>query len=1127
MNVFAEEIKQVSNDASTQQTGETQIVTGYDCSAYIDKNKNLWTWGDNNFGQLGRGDSEQHKEPAIIMKDVQQAALGEFFGAAVKMDGSLWTWGLDRGGCLGKGDSEAPTSSPQKIIGSGIKSVSLGIVNGAAVTETGDLLVWGSNGSFQLGDGDSSMTAVLKVWDKPQLLMSNVKATSISGETMAALKPDGSLWTWGNNVSGQLGYTLKDALISANPGMAMDNVKDICMGDGYGTALKKDGTVWTWGSNQNGQLGNGETEGNSAPKMIMEQCKKIGNSSAIDHSDNLWTWGSNTKGQIGDGTTEQRNIPVKVMDNVKTVTRSIKQSGGIKKDETIWMWGDNFENRLGDPEFNDDYSSVPHQIYIPPKTPPPPIEPEDDTDFEMKCLLLSKLTYKDLDDYVSTGQTIDAFAEKVEPVEKEWIFNNAIPSTVKYSALYKQYLKEWIVEATYQEDSGFYAAAFKNKETGQNVFAYRGSQDIWGAGKDDWREDFIYGLLNEETAQMGQAISSLQKHITKYGKDNLVLTGHSLGGGLAIIGSNAMNLKAIPFDSSPTLDVSYYRMWQYLSNSFKGIDQWTYQDHINEHDPIGLFESKYKNITVHENLDPNIISVLTVRGHDLKNLINFKNSQYRLSDIRRTSDFANKKSLRKVTSFQTLPIENLIMEYTKDLATGPAISTIVGKVPYKMMQIGNRLPKGTLVLGSSGLDQLNGSTIPIPHTEVIYGGDGNDELFGKLGDDFLIGGNGNDTLDGGNGKDTYVYWKDQGMDTIYDVSGNDSLEIYGYEKNDAIQIDTSSDPKFIVLKDNEGATVVKISKNRSFLPTNSFDVKMYGDAGEKSVRIQDWNDWSSNTRVRLACPIAVDIYDDSNNLCLTLEDGYEQNYHEDYGNFYVALDEETGEYIKELDFGKEGYSYKVRAIDKGNMDVDISEAMKDGSIKNYQTKDVPLQTGDVFKGTIIGQKPQLVDEKNNQAVKLNENTVIPVEKVVLEKEKLELLQGDSLTLSAKVMPQNATDQKIVWSSSDPLIAEVNEKGKIKAIKEGKVTINAETSDGQNFAVCQLNISVSQFKRGDVDADDAINASDGLMDLRHSVKEIELKDDAFTRGDVNWDQIINASDALQILRYSVKEITGFD
>lgn len=62
--------------------------------------------------------------------------------------------------------------------------------------------------------------------------------------------------------------------------------------------------------------------------------------------------------------------------------------------------------------------------------------------------------------------------------------------------------------------------------------------------------------------------------------------------------------------------------------------------------------------------------------------------------------------------------------------------------------------------------------------------------------------------------------------------------------------------------------------------------------------------------------------------------------------------------------------------------------------------------------------------------------------------------------------------------------------------------------------------------GDIVEDGEINASDALLCLRHSVKEIILTGNDFIRGDVNKDKVINAFDALQILRYLVKEINQF-
>ncbi|MDY0215175.1 MAG: calcium-binding protein, partial [Bacilli bacterium] len=59
--------------------------------------------------------------------------------------------------------------------------------------------------------------------------------------------------------------------------------------------------------------------------------------------------------------------------------------------------------------------------------------------------------------------------------------------------------------------------------------------------------------------------------------------------------------------------------------------------------------------------------------------------------------------------------------------------------------------------------------------DTLYGDGGNDELYAGQGNDTLLGGTGDDYLEGGEGNDTYIFGRGDGHDTIYDVSGTDSL----------------------------------------------------------------------------------------------------------------------------------------------------------------------------------------------------------------------------------------------------------------------------------------------------------------------------------------------------------------
>ena len=84
--------------------------------------------------------------------------------------------------------------------------------------------------------------------------------------------------------------------------------------------------------------------------------------------------------------------------------------------------------------------------------------------------------------------------------------------------------------------------------------------------------------------------------------------------------------------------------------------------------------------------------------------------------------------------------------------------------------------------------------------------------------------------------------------------------------------------------------------------------------------------------------------------------------------------------------------------------------------------------------------------------------VIHVESISLDKTELEMVTGDKTTLSASVLPADAENKSVTWSTSDESIASVNKNGKVSAISAGKVTITATTVDGGFTASCSVNVS---------------------------------------------------------------------
>ena len=85
------------------------------------------------------------------------------------------------------------------------------------------------------------------------------------------------------------------------------------------------------------------------------------------------------------------------------------------------------------------------------------------------------------------------------------------------------------------------------------------------------------------------------------------------------------------------------------------------------------------------------------------------------------------------------------------------------------------------------------------------------------------------------------------------------------------------------------------------------------------------------------------------------------------------------------------------------------------------------------------------------AVKVNP---IPVTSITLDKDSAEVLVGEQFTLTATILPENATDKTVVWSSSDPSVASV-EDGTVTALAVGDAVITA--SVGGFSATCKVNV----------------------------------------------------------------------
>jgi alpha-tubulin suppressor-like RCC1 family protein len=314
-----------TNRSSPVQVGAltdwAQVSAGsYNSCAAIKTNGTLWSWGYNSRGNLGLNDVTNRSSPVQVgaLTDWAQVSAGDISCAAIKTNGTLWTWGANSFGRLGLNDVINRSSPVQVGALSDWSQVSAGTVSCAAIKTNGTLWSWGLNSSGQLGQNNLTylsspvQVGALTDWSK----------VSTSGFSCAAIKTNGTLWSWGNNAQGQLG--LNDVVYRSSPVQvgALTDWSQVSAGGSFCAAVKTNGTLWTWGFNTNSQLGQNisYTINRSSPVQVgaltdwSQVAAGDGFCAAIKTNGTLWTWGNNTYGRLGQNiaSTITRSSPVQV-----------------------------------------------------------------------------------------------------------------------------------------------------------------------------------------------------------------------------------------------------------------------------------------------------------------------------------------------------------------------------------------------------------------------------------------------------------------------------------------------------------------------------------------------------------------------------------------------------------------------------------------------------------------------------------------------------------------------------------------------------------------------------------------------------------------------------------------------
>jgi alpha-tubulin suppressor-like RCC1 family protein len=228
----------------------------------------------------------------------------------------MWSWGGNGNGQNGINSTLARSSPVQVGALTTWSKVTTGSDTTAAIKTDGTLWTWGRNddNSGRLGNNNStvSKSSPIQVGADTNWL----KVSAIDNR-MVALKTDGTMWAWGANNSGKLG--LNSIIYRSSPVQigALTTWSNITGGSNHTLAIKTDGTLWAWGVNA-GQIGDNTAINKSSPVQIglLATWSYVsgmnGSTSAIETNGTLYAWGNNTAGQLGTDNVIVRSSPVQV-----------------------------------------------------------------------------------------------------------------------------------------------------------------------------------------------------------------------------------------------------------------------------------------------------------------------------------------------------------------------------------------------------------------------------------------------------------------------------------------------------------------------------------------------------------------------------------------------------------------------------------------------------------------------------------------------------------------------------------------------------------------------------------------------------------------------------------------------
>jgi len=335
------------------------ISAGFSHTCGVVTDHTVRCWGDNQFGQLGDGQSNTRSSIPVAVSGlvgVKAVSTGNGESCALLTGGTVKCWGDNWWGGLGDG-TRTQSTTPVAVSGLvGVKAISTGYLFSCALLTGGTVKCWGNNNNGQLGNGQNNTFSTAPVAVSGLVGVTAIEAAG-AAYTCARLTA-GTVKCWGDEVYGQLGSQSLVDVLTPTTVSGLAGVTAITARQGHYTcALLTGGTVKCWGDNWYGQLGNGQNNTRSSiPVAVSGLVGVTAISAGGDHTcaflagGTAYCWGSGGNGELGDGTTTDSTTPVAVsgLVGVTAITAGAHFTCALVTGGKAYCWGNNFYGNLGD-----------------------------------------------------------------------------------------------------------------------------------------------------------------------------------------------------------------------------------------------------------------------------------------------------------------------------------------------------------------------------------------------------------------------------------------------------------------------------------------------------------------------------------------------------------------------------------------------------------------------------------------------------------------------------------------------------------------------------------------------------------------------------------------------------------